>query len=334
MSGKISVIIPVYNMENTVGKSIDSVLGQTWTDLELVLVDDGSTDASGRICDEAAARDTRVKVIHKANGGVSSARNAGLKAATGDFIAWLDSDDWMEPKALAALMNAIDASGATMAICNYENVERSGKRKERYTVTSNELLTGREALERLIKREITQSLWANLVPRRMYDQVSFPEGKVFEDVCTTYKFYENSETVAVVNDTLLFNRLVRQESISHIQSVENRIASCESYLARQQDLQTRWPESEAIFVRYNYGMLLLSLRSAVFRDTPENFHKNCSRVKAVAAYFRKRRKLALGEKAPLPKTLEYLCLTSGTRAGFYLSRIVSMPKKGGTWLDR
>lgn len=334
MAGTISVIIPVYNMEDTVEKCIESVRNQTWRDLEIIVVDDGSTDGTAALCDRAAAEDARVKVIHRENGGVSAARNTGLAAATGEYIAWLDSDDWMVPEAMQRLMEAIDGSGATMSLCNYENVERSGKREKRYEVRENEVITGREALQRLMERRITQSLWANLVPRRLYDGVVFPEGQVFEDVRTTYRFYEQSETVAVINDALLFNRLIRPDSISHVQSVERRLASCEAYLARQQDLQARWPESEEIFVRRNHGMLLLSLRSAVFRDSAQNFRKNRERLKWVAAYFRARTKLALGEKSGIGARAEYWLLTSGTRIGFYLSRLVTLPKKGGTWLER
>ena len=94
---KISVIVPVYKVEPYLRKCLDSIVGQTYQNLEIILVDDGSPDGCGAICDEYAAQDKRVRVIHKANGGVSSARNAGLTAATGEWIGWVDSDDWIEP---------------------------------------------------------------------------------------------------------------------------------------------------------------------------------------------------------------------------------------------
>jgi len=334
MAGLISVIIPVYNMEKTVGKSIDSVRSQTWKNLEIVVVDDGSKDKSGEICDRMAAEDSRVRVIHQPNGGVSKARNVGLAAATGDYIAWLDSDDWMEPRALEILMNAIDESGACMSLCNYENVEYSGRREKRYEIRRNEVITGREALERLIRRQITQSLCFNLAPRRFYEGIRFPEGELFEDVRNSWHMYERSRRVAVINDTLLYNRLVRENSISHAKSLDMRTASCLAYLERQRDVDAIRPELESVFVRCNYGMLLLSLRSAVLRDSKEKFSEHRAGVRAVAAYFRERQEMALGNRPGLGRWMEFRCITSGTRLGFYLSRIVSLLRSSGTWLER
>lgn len=94
---EVSIIVPIYNIEQYVGKCIDSILGQTYPLFELILVDDGSTDTSGKICDRYAALDSRIKVLHKKNGGLTSARNAGLKVATGDWIMHVDGDDWIEP---------------------------------------------------------------------------------------------------------------------------------------------------------------------------------------------------------------------------------------------
>ena len=334
MAGLISVIIPVYNMEETVGKSVGSVQGQTWKNLEIIVVDDGSKDKSGEICDRIAAEDTRVKVIHQPNGGVSKARNVGLAAATGDYIAWLDADDWMEPDALEILMNAIDENGACMSLCNYENVEASGKRIKRYEVRRNEVIPGNEALERLIRRQITQSLCFNLAPRRFYDGVRFPEGELFEDVRNSWRMYAQAEKVAVVNEALLYNRLVRENSISHAKSLDMRVASCLAYLERQKEIDALRPELEEIFVRCNYGMMLLSLRSAVLRDSKEKYAQHRDGIRTVAVYFRARTKLAMGGDAGLGRRLEYRCLTSGTRIGFYLSRIVSLPRGSGTWLAR
>lgn len=332
MAGKISVIIPVYNMEDTVGKSIDSVLHQTWKDIELVLVDDGSTDASGKICDKAAAADHRVVVIHKANGGVSSARNAGLMAANGDYIAWLDADDWMETRALETLLRAITENNTSMAICNYQSVDHGGKRVNRYDMADNEIITGREALERLLRRQITQSIWSILAPRSYYERVIFPEGEVFEDVRNSYKMYLQAGTVSVVNDALLYNRLVRSESLSNVKTIFTRVSSCMAYLYRQQEINAFWPESEAIFVRDNFAMLLLALREAVLCDSAAEYRNAQKSIRKIATYFRQHAKYALGEQAGFGKKLEYFLLTSGTRAGFFLSRAVARAGKRGSQL--
>lgn len=332
MEPQISVIIPVYNMEEYIERCVGSVCGQTFRDLEVVAVDDGSTDRTGGILDRLAAEDARLQVIHRENGGVSAARNTGLAAARGRYVAWLDGDDWMERDAMDRLMKAVEETGAAMAISNYENIERSGKREERYALKANEVISGREALRRLLERRITQSLWANLAPRSFYEGIRFPEGEIFEDVRTTYRLYEQAERVALINDALLFSRLVREESISHVKSVANRAASCEAYLARQRDLSARWPESEEIFVRSNHASMLLQLRQAVLRDSGKSFSACRETIRDVARYFRQRSRMALGEGASPGRRLEYFFLTCGTRAGFYLSRIVSLPRRGGTWL--
>ena len=332
MSVQVSVITPIYNMETTVEKCVRSVLGQTLSDLELICVDDGSTDHTGEMLDQMAAQDSRLKVIHQANRGVSGARNAGLAAAAGAYVAWLDGDDWMEPQALEKLRAAIDETGASMAICNYENVERSGAREKRYVQRANEVISGEEALMRVLRREITQSLCFNLAPRAFYRDIVFPEGMLFEDVRSSYKLYEQSEKVALVNDSLLYGRLVRAESISHAPTIEKRAASCEAYLIRQRDLTSRRPETEAVFVRSNYASILLLLRAAVLRDSRASFAANQAAIRDVCGYFRARTKLALGEGAGLGRKLEYRLLTGGTRAGFFLARLVSVGRRGGTWL--
>lgn len=113
----ISVIVPVYNAEKWLRRCVDSILAQTFTDFELLLIDDGSTDSSGAICDEYSARDTRVHVFHKSNGGVSSARNIGLENSRGEYISFVDSDDWIEPEYLECLFNNI--GGADISICDF-----------------------------------------------------------------------------------------------------------------------------------------------------------------------------------------------------------------------
>lgn len=122
----VSVIVPVYKAENCLAKCVDSILNQTFSDFELLLVDDGSPDNSGALCDRYAAADSRIRVFHKENGGVSSARNLGMSNAQGAYIAFADSDDWMEPNALEVLWGLISSHGADSAGCAHNNVDGSG----------------------------------------------------------------------------------------------------------------------------------------------------------------------------------------------------------------
>lgn len=130
MKEQISVIIPIYNVEKYLSDCVESVLKQTYTDLEIILVDDGSQDASGQICDDYAKQDSRVQVIHKKNGGLSSARNAGIDQATGQYFFFLDSDDWIAENALELLYKEIKSTGSDLALCNMQYVDEQGKNLE------------------------------------------------------------------------------------------------------------------------------------------------------------------------------------------------------------
>lgn len=331
MQPRITVIIPAYNMEATVEKSIRSVLDQTFKDFELILIDDGSTDATPAILDSFSPLDGRVRVIHQQNKGLSESRNVGVRNARGEYLSWLDADDWMEPEALEKLIGAIDATGAEMALCNYVNIDLSGRRERRYPQTENTVITGREALYGILNRTITQALWANIAKSAFYRTFTFPAGKPFEDVYTSYHLYEQANRVAMVYDSELLGRLVRPDSISHVRKIAQRVASCKAYLTRQEDLSARLPETEPVFVRANFASLLLELRVSVFRDTRAAFSAHRGEIRKICRYFRARRKMALPD-AHWQARLEYFFLTSGTRLGFFLSRLTSLTRKNGTWL--
>ena len=115
----VSVIIPVYNVEKYMRRCIDSIINQTYTNLEIILVDDGASDRSGKICDEYAQMDHRIKVLHKENGGLASARNAGIQIATGEYISYVDSDDWVETEFIEVLLKGCQDNNAKMSICRY-----------------------------------------------------------------------------------------------------------------------------------------------------------------------------------------------------------------------
>lgn len=125
---KISIIVPVYKAENVLAKCVDSVLAQTFADWELLLIDDGSPDGSGALCDDYAGQDDRVRVFHKSNGGVSSARNLGMEEAKGDYILFIDADDWIEPVTCQTLLDALEGAGGDSAGCAHWNIQPSGEK--------------------------------------------------------------------------------------------------------------------------------------------------------------------------------------------------------------
>lgn len=177
MAPRVSIIVPVYGAELTLARCLEGLLAQTFSDFELLLVDDGSKDGSGRLCDEYAAKDKRVRVFHKENGGVSSARQFGLEHAKGDYIIHADPDDWVEPGMLEALYQKAVETGADMVICDFYEDTLSGRRYIKQQPSSLQ----HEVVLRELFQQLHGSCWNKLVRRACYNKygVRFPEGVNF-----------------------------------------------------------------------------------------------------------------------------------------------------------
>lgn len=186
---KISVIVPVYNVENFLVRCVDSITAQTYQNLEIILVDDGSRDGSGRLCDELAMQDSRIKVIHKLNGGLSSARNAGIDIAEGDFFAFVDSDDWIEPDTYEAMLNAAVKNDVKLVCAGrFDESEQTGEKKIGLCPPRDEVISGRELVCRIFVWEnIDSAAWDKLYARELFRDIRYPFGMVTEDVPTTYR---------------------------------------------------------------------------------------------------------------------------------------------------
>ena len=178
----LSIIVPVYKVENYLPKCIDSILAQTFTDFELILVEDGSPDDCPALCDATAEKDARVRVIHQKNGGLSAARNAGLDAARGAWIGFVDSDDYIAPEMYEVLYKAVQSTGADLALCDYAEVDEAGTPCPQMHVSlSGGELTGQELLKRA-SGLMVQLAWNKLYRRAIFTQLRYPEGKLNEDL--------------------------------------------------------------------------------------------------------------------------------------------------------
>lgn len=198
---KISIVIPVYNVEQYLKQCLDTIINQTYKNLEIILVDDGSTDNSGKICDEYALKDNRIKVIHKENGDLSSARNAGLDIATGDYIGFVDSDDYVKLDMFEKLYNVAVKTSADLVVCNwlrgYENVWIENKIfPEQYILNSN------EALE---KFNGNMFVWNKLFKREIIDSIHFIETYA-EDVLFTFSALKKAHKIACINENQYYYR--------------------------------------------------------------------------------------------------------------------------------
>lgn len=209
----ISVIVTAYNIEKYLPRCMDSLLMQTWENLEIILVDDGSTDATSKVCDAYSAKNDKVKVIHQTNGGPSAARNAGVAFAKGEYIGYVDGDDWIEPAMYEDMLKACLETEADIAICSYREVgEGCAESHPTGKVIS---LTGAEALEWYIsgheQYHIYHSVWSKLFKREVISDITFPEGRKSEDIMYTTWALTKAEK-CVFLDTAYYNYMTDRES--------------------------------------------------------------------------------------------------------------------------
>ncbi len=197
----ISVIIPVYNVAKILERCVESVRKQIYPNLEIILVDDGSTDMSGAFCDVFAKKDRRVKVIHQSNQGLSAARNAGLKIAKGKWVTFVDSDDSIRPDMIDTLHRMCYTNKLKMSICGFYEVKNDGEGQLKPRPAHDErILTTLECLKSMLCEEgFTMSAWGKLYARELFDLVEFPVGRLYEDVGTTYKLVLQCDNIAVTD---------------------------------------------------------------------------------------------------------------------------------------
>lgn len=200
---RLSVIVPVYKVEKYIHKCVDSILNQTFTDLELILVDDGSPDKCGEICDEYAKKDARVRVIHKENGGQSSARNRGLDIAKGEIIGFVDSDDDIEVNMYKNLIDFMDREELDIAFCDVYLV-RGDRVREQSMYSENKVLNNVEGLKDNLICKIDNAVWNKIYKKNIFDNLRFTEGIVYEDVRIMYKIFSESQKSGYLKQSLYY----------------------------------------------------------------------------------------------------------------------------------
>ena len=232
----VSIIIPVYNVQDYLARCVDSVLTQTYTDLEIILVDDGSIDISGDICDEYALHDARVRVIHKENGGLSDARNAGLDVARGNYVAFIDADDYVHPSFVELLLKTINETGAQIAVSTWQELKDGDKpRKVKTKRPRCTILTQEEAISSVFyQKKLNHSACSRIFETQLFNNLRFPEGMLYEDLAIIYPLLCKVEKVALIN-TPMYYYMHRQGSIittmslrrthvlDHIERIEEQV---------------------------------------------------------------------------------------------------------------
>jgi len=248
VKGLISVIVPVFKVEKYIRKCLDSIVTQTYPDIEIILIDDGSPDTCGEICEEYAKSDHRIKVYHKENGGLSDARNHGIERASGEYFTFVDSDDYLDNDYVEYLKSLIDSSNCKMSICQHRTLYDSGKVRD-HSHNGIEVMRTRDCLERMLYHDVIDtSAWAKLYHRSLFDTVKYPKGKIFEDIGTTYRMMVQCEKIAVGYEAK-YNYVFHNNSIVNGSFNEKKFDMLDMTDSMAEDVVKIFPDLSAAVLR-------------------------------------------------------------------------------------
>ena len=210
----VSVIIPVYNVKNYLEKCVESVIGQSYKNLEIILVDDGSTDGSGALCDNLAENDHRIVVVHKQNGGLSDARNKGLDIAKGEYILFVDSDDYINPQLIERSLNSAKKHDADIVMFDYEAVEENSDKRELYSFNLPKNVTINPRENKMVYTT-APCAWNKLYKAELFRNtgIRYPVGLHYEDLATSPRLFFYSSKVVYIDSPPLYYYLLREGSI-------------------------------------------------------------------------------------------------------------------------
>lgn len=290
MKDLISVVIPVYKVEKYLNKCIDSVINQTYTNLEIILVDDGSPDNCGKICDEYAKNDKRISVIHKKNGGLSDARNAGIDIAKGIYITFIDSDDYVESNYIEILYNSITKNNTDMAISSHKVIYENGTILDKAT-EENSISKPKEVLKRILYDDgIDLSAWAKLYKTELFENIRYPKNRLFEDAATTYKLIDKCNEISIVSKST-YNYIIRNNSITNNSFTIKKMDLIMSTEEMCGYIKNKYPELErAADRRQMYAYLSTLSQLAMSKQKFKNEQKYMMK------YIKNNRKKALKDK--------------------------------------
>ncbi len=231
MEELISIVVPIYNVEKYLDKSINSIISQTYKNLEIILVDDGSPDRSGEICDRYAKKDIRIKIIHKKNGGLSDARNVGIDNSNGKYIAFVDSDDYISKDYIKKLYEAIKSFKTKIVQCATILVNDNGNFIERAGYDRKKIIKYDEFIKDMISdHRFNVVAWNKLYDKKVFEKMRFPKGKIHEDEFLTYKLVNNLD-IGIVTDELYFYR-INDEGINRSKFSEKKLDKLEAFYER------------------------------------------------------------------------------------------------------
>lgn len=243
----VSVIVPAYNVEKYLEKCINSIINQTYSNLEIILIDDGSPDKCGIICDEYAKKDKRIKVIHQKNAGLSAARNTGIENANGKYISFVDSDDYLSNDYIETLYNLLVKTDSDVSAVNYLRVNEDDDNPIRNITAKNEnviIYENKDVVkEMLIKKTFQNIVWNKLYKREIIGNHRFPKGINYEDIYFSYEVLTEAKKIAYTNRECYFY-LKRESSISRVSSEKNLLDFLYVVFYKYNGIKNRFPDLE------------------------------------------------------------------------------------------
>lgn len=251
---KISVIVPIYNVEKYLNRCIVSIVNQTYTNIEILLIDDGSTDNSGNICDSWKKKDERINVIHKNNGGLSDARNVGMDNANGQYISFIDSDDYIDEYMYEKLLNALLCSNSDISCCSVKMIWEENQKSQMLTKSEYKILNTEEGLKSIILEDyLKQPVWYKLYKASVIKNINFEKGKINEDVFWSYKVISRARRIIIIPDILYFY-MQHEGSIMNNHYNLKRLDVIDAKFQRYEFMEEKYPQ----LLKYAYTDLFNS----------------------------------------------------------------------------
>lgn len=301
---KVSVIIPVFNVKPYLEQCLNSLLSQTLTDLEYIIVDDGSFDGSSVVCDRFAKTDGRIQVIHKKNEGLSCARNDGIKVSTAPYIMFVDGDDWVEPEFCRLPYNMAVDNGADLVLFSFKKVRNNGRVVRVKTRKQSGFISEAEAID--LNMRGLNAAWLGLYHKDLFNNVKFPAGKVYEDICTSHRFIHEANRICFINQALYNHRVGRIGSIKS--DLKNDKEKREMVIKKIDNLRN-WGYYEYSQI-YAFRLLL----KYGWKDRSQKPFVDMANEKGYARYlFSIKQKLMLAVYRISPSFFDIICVSMGRR---------------------
>ena len=263
MNPMISVIVPIYNVEKYLARCVDSIVNQTYKNLEIILVDDGSPDRCPQMCDDYAEKDSRIKVVHKKNGGLSDARNAGMAVATGEYISFIDSDDYVSDDFFECLLDAMNKENSDIAECSVVKLYEDNRFDEFSDDLSVKTYDTQDAMSALIaENPFHQHVWNKLYKTELVKNIPYAVGKLNEDEFWTYQVFGRANKVSKLNKTMYYY-FQRNSSIMGVGYNIRRLDALEGKANRQKYIENNFPDLSTQAKIDLYGSCMFAYQSVL-----------------------------------------------------------------------